>query len=422
MAALRRRVRRLRAVVDASLLVNSDLDLARIAEHIVAIAVRLIGAERGSLFLIEPDGKTLVSLVAQGLDGERLMVRVGEGIVGTVASRGRALFVHDPYGDRRFDPGVDRTTGFRTRSLLTVPVRDREGSLVAVLQLLNKRRGTFSRDDVAFLADLGAPFALALATARLHLEIVARERLQKEMKLAADIQRTLQPGDLSGVQGLDISAVFRPCLEVGGDYYDCIPTDRGTWWLVVADVSGKGVASAIIASNVQAFLWSRRNDARGLDVVVSEGNGLLRRLAQGRKYATLVLVEWNPVSREMRWVNAGHPPPMLRRNRAVERLEATGPPMGLLPDMRYSSQECILRAGDLLVLFTDGVSEAGEGSAAEEFGLDRVEHLVQNLSPGEDASRALAAAVTDHLGAAQASDDITILSLRALGASQGGAA
>ncbi len=421
-AALRRRVRRLRAVVDASLLVNSDLDLARIAEHIVAIAVRLIGAERGSLFLLEPDGKTLVSLVAQGLDGERLTVRVGEGIVGTVASRGRALFVHDPYSDRRFDSGVDRTTGFRTRSLLTVPVRDREGSLVAVLQLLNKRRGTFSRDDVTFLADLGAPFALALATARLHLEIVARERLQKEMKLAADIQRTLQPGDLSGVPGLDISAIFQPCLEVGGDYYDCIPTDRGTWWLVVADVSGKGVASAIIASNVQAYLWSRRNDARGLELVVSEGNDLLHHLAQGRKYATLVLVEWDPASRQMRWVNAGHPPPMVQRKGNVQRLEATGPPMGLLPDMRYSSQECVLRAGDALVLYTDGVSEAGEGSAAEEFGLDRVERLVQNLSPGEDASRALAAAVADHLGAAQASDDITILSLRALGASQGGAA
>ena len=412
LALLRRRVRRLRAIVDASLLVNSDLDLGRIAEHIVGEAARLIGAERGSLFLLDEGGHALVSLVAQGLEGGAITVARGDGIVGTVAATGRPVLLHEPYGDRRFDPGVDKATGFKTRSLLTVPVKDRDGRLVAVLQLLNKRRGTFGRSDITFLAELGAPFALALTTAQLHREIVARERTEQELKLAADIQKTLQPRDLSAIPGLAVTALFNPCLEVGGDYFDCIPTERGTWWLVLADVSGKGVSSAIIASNVQAYLWSRRTDTRPIEVVVAEGNDLLHRLAQGRKYATLILVEWDPDAREVRWVNAGHPAAMLRHDGAVERLEATGPPMGLLSRMSYTTHRRALTAGDTLLLFTDGVSEAGEGSPAGEFGLDRIQRLVQRLAPGDDPIQAVAAAVEEHLGGAGASDDVTLLCAR----------
>jgi phosphoserine phosphatase RsbU/P len=413
-ARLRHRVRRLRAVVDASLLVNSELDLERLAQHVVAVAVRLIGAERGSLFLLDAGGGTLTSLVAQGLPAGAISVGTGEGIVGTVAAKGRALLLHDPYTDPRFDPAVDRATGFRTRSLLTVPVRDREGTLVAVLQLLNKRRGGFGREDVTFLGELGATFALALTTAKLHREIVARERTAEEMKLAAQIQRTLQPEDLSVVPGLEVRALFRPSYEVGGDYFDCIPTAQGKWWLVLADVSGKGVSSALIASNVQAYLWSRRNDGAPLEAVAAEGNELLHLLAKGRKYATLVLAEWTPESRELRWVNAGHPPAMLRHGGRVERLGATGVPMGLLPGMPYGAGRCTLAPGDVLLAFTDGVSEAGEGTKAGDFGLDRVERIVRGLRTGGDLNAAVASAVDKHLRGEPAGDDITLLCARVL--------
>ncbi len=166
LAQSRNRVRRLEAVVEAALMVNSTLDLAQLAEHIVDIATRLIGAERGSLFLVEPKGGGLASMVAQGVEPTGLRLEVGEGIVGAVAASGEAEILDDPYADPRFDSAIDHATGFRTRSLLTVPVRDGEGSMVAVLQLLNRRRGDFSREDVEFLAELGVPFAIALTTAQ----------------------------------------------------------------------------------------------------------------------------------------------------------------------------------------------------------------------------------------------------------------
>ncbi|MEJ2190363.1 MAG: GAF domain-containing protein [Acidobacteriota bacterium] len=287
------RIRRLEAVVEASQMVNSSLDLEELAEHIVDIACRLIGAERGSLFLADPQSRNLRAMVAQGLPAGSLTLEFEQGIVGSVAASGEAEILDDPYADPRFDERFDRATGYRTRSLLTVPIRNREGVLAAVLQLLNHRDGAFSQDDIEFLAELGVTFAIALTTARLHAETVARERLWEEVRLAAEIQRAQQPGDRAQIPGLELEAVMRPCLEVGGDYWDVIPRGNGHWWLVVADVSGKGVPAGLVASNIQACLWTRRGDAAPLTEVVVGINGLLCRLTRGRKYATLVICEWN---------------------------------------------------------------------------------------------------------------------------------
>ncbi len=410
---LRQRVDRLQAVVDASLLVNSTLELDRLAEHVIAIATRLIGAERGSLFLADPTGGSLSSLVAQGIDGRPLEVATGIGIVGTVAATGEAVILNDPYADPRFDPGFDRRTGYRTRSLLTVPVCDRDGRLVAVLQLLNHREEGFTESDVAFLAELGTTFAIALTTARLHRDIVARERVAEELRLAAEIQATLRPRNLAAVPGLEIEVLTRPCLEVGGDYYDVIPSPDGErWWLVVADISGKGVSAGLIASNVQAYMWSRRGDRRSLMRVVEEGNELLYHLARGRKYATLVIFEWRPAERELGWVNAGHPPPYLRRGDRLEELEATGRPMGLLPDQSYQQGRRVLAPDDLLVLYTDGLTEAGMGTARGELGFTGLAQSVRGASSPAEAVARLDAMLAEHLGEAHPDDDVTFLAAR----------
>jgi sigma-B regulation protein RsbU (phosphoserine phosphatase) len=411
----RERVHQLEAVVEASALVNSTLDLKELAEHVVGIATRLIGAERGSLFLVDHEAGTLESLVAQGLSPGGLTLRSGEGIVGSVAAGGEALILDDPYTDPRFDRRVDRITGFRTRSLLTVPVRDREGALVAVLQLLNRHDGSFSGEDVAYLAELGVPFAIALTTARMHAEIVARERMREELRLAAEIQRALQPRDLGEVPGLELATLADACLEVGGDYHDLIPAAGGRWWLVVADISGKGVAAGLIASNVQAYLWSRRSDRRSLPRVVAEGNEMLYRLTRGRKFATLVLVEWDPSARTLEWVSAGHPPLYLGRDGTVEGFEATGRPMGLLPDQVYDAERRTLAEGDRFLLYTDGVLEAGLGSDHGEFGLERVRQTLATHGSAAAVVAELRRQLHQHLGDVPADDDVTVMCGRCLG-------
>ena len=408
----RERIRRLEAVVEAGLMVNSTLDLAEIGERIVDIAARLINAERGSLFLVDRSTGRLRSMVAQGLTSGPLTLEVGEGIVGAVAASGEAEIHEDPYADSRFDPKVDQLTGFRTRSLLTVPVRDREQRLIAVLQLLNHRGEGFSPADVEFLAELGVDFAIALTTADLHREIVAREQLRREVQLAAEIQRALQPLGRADIPGLEIEVLFEPSHEVGGDYWDVIPVADGRWWIVVADVSGKGVPAGLVASNIQACLWASRSRSAPLNFVVADINEILCRLTRSRKYATLIAAEWNAADETLTWVNAGHPPLMLKRGADVHDFGATGRPVGLLSDQSYESESATLGEGDMVLLYTDGILEAGVLNGADEFGLRRIrDGLAGERGPREVIER-LATALSTHIDGRERDDDVTLVCLR----------
>jgi sigma-B regulation protein RsbU (phosphoserine phosphatase) len=397
-------------------MVNSTLDLAELAEHVVDIATRLINAERGSLFLVDRKTGRLQSIVAQGLTTGPLTVEIGEGILGAVSASGEAEILDDPYSDSRFDPKVDRLTGFRTRSLLTVPVRDREGSLIAVLQLLNHRGGGFSNADVEFLAELGVPFALALTTADLHREIVAREQLRREVRLAAEIQRALQPEGRADIPGLEIEVLFEPCHEVGGDYWDVIPVGDDRWWIVVADVSGKGVPAGLVASNIQACLWTRRAGSEPLTSVVADVNEILCRLTRGRKYATLVAAEWNSTNETLTWVSAGHPPLMLSRGDSIHDFGATGRPIGLLSEQIYESEEAALAEGDMVLLYTDGLLEAGGINATDEFGLDKIRACLEGAGGPRNVIQRLIAALAAHLDGGEREDDVTLVCLRRKGA------
>ena len=414
LASVREQCRRLRAVVDAGSLLNTTLDVRELAEHILEAASRLVGAEGGRLFLIE--GDRLRALVASGVDPGVLTVPVGEGIVGGVARDGRPVLLDDPYGDARFDPAIDRLTGLRTRSLLTVPVRGPDGEQVAVLQVVNHTRGAFTADDVSFLEELGLPFAVALTTARLHAVIVARERMHEELRLAAEIQRELQPPHPTSVPGLELEARLHPCREVGGDYWDLIPSTTGDrWWLVVADVSGKGVAAGLIASNIQAYFWSRRNDRRSLERVVAEGNDLLYRLAHGRKFATLMLVEWVPAEARLAWVNGGHPPALVGGSGSVRELDAGGLPLGMLPDQSYTAGEIPFEVGDRLLMYTDGVFEAGSGETSGAFGLDRIRHIFEDVDSEHGVIDRLFGALDLHMGSRRPDDDVTMVYARRAG-------
>jgi sigma-B regulation protein RsbU (phosphoserine phosphatase) len=411
--ALRERIRRLEAVAEASAMVNSTLELEHLADRVIDIATSLIEAERGSLFLVDAETGILRSLVAQGIGSEPLEIPIGDGIVGSVAATGEAVILNTPYEDPRFDPSVDLATGFRTRSLLTVPVRDRDGVLTAVLQLLNHRGGAFSSDDISFLAELGVPFAVALTTARMHRQIVEKHRLDEEMRLAGEIQRALRPRDVQSVPGIEFETLIRPCREVGGDYWDVIPRSIGDrWWIVVADVSGKGASAGLIAANLQSYLWSRRADRRSLTGIVAEGNELLLRLAGGVKYATMVLLDWNPGTGWLHWVNAGHPPMLLRRGGRVTALGATGPPVGLLEDQIYPMRRSRLRPGDTLLMYTDGVLEAGLERDAEEFGVDRIRSCLKASDGCRGAVDLLSEAVLAHLAGTPPGDDITVVCAR----------
>jgi sigma-B regulation protein RsbU (phosphoserine phosphatase) len=199
---------------------------------------------------------------------------------------------------------------------------------------------------------------------------------------------------------------------VGGDYWDVIPVGDDRWWIVVADVSGKGVPAGLVASNIQACLWSRRMGSEPLTSVFADVNEILCRLTRSRKYATLVAAEWNPTNGDLTWVSAGHPPLLLARKGVVFDFGATGRPVGLLCDQIYEAEKASLAEGDTLLLYTDGLLEAGAITGSEEFGLERVRVCLNADGGPRDVIDRLTAALSEHLGGGELDDDVTLVCLR----------
>src|SRR3972149_2060941 len=249
-----RQLARLSFLVEATHTRHAPLDLPELLGLIPKMARENTGADRGSLFLVDHERKEIWSLLAHGLEQKEIRLPMGKGIAGAVAETGEIVNLADAYTDARFDRDFDQRFGYRTRSLLCLPVKDRDDKTVGVLQLLNKRDGNFDAEDVDFLQSLSVHSAIALENARLPRESLQRHRVGRELALARSIQRGLIPDKPPELDTFEVAVRYESSLEVGGDYYDFLTPSPNTFIFVVADVEGKGVGAAMIMSNLQATL------------------------------------------------------------------------------------------------------------------------------------------------------------------------
>lgn len=297
--------------------------------------------------------------------------------------------------------------------MLCVPIRNREAHIVGVLQLLNKRHGSFGPRDLEFLDAISDHMAIAMENAKLHIEILEKNRMQRELQLGREIQSRLLPQPPCDIPATAIEAQSVPCFEVGGDYYDFIEYPDGDVGLVIADVSGKGVSAAMIMSSIQAAVRVAAPLETDLASMMTRLNRLLFRMAGGRKYVTFFFARYSPATGALRYVNAGHNPPLLVAGDAVETISSTGRPIGILPDAHYSVGTATLADGATLFLYTDGLNEAANPEE-EEYGNERLQALV--VKAAKDAPDRIGDVVLDTIAAfergAHATDDKTIVVVR----------
>ena len=314
--------------------------------------------------------------------------------------------------DARFDRSLDQKTGYRTRSMLCVPIRNRAQKIVGVLQLLNKTTGSFGSRDLEFLSGISDHMAIAMENATLHLELLEKERMEQELQLGREIQSGLLPQPPVDVVGTRLAALSLPCYEVGGDYYDFIELPDGDLGLAIGDVSGKGVSAALIMSSVQAALRVAAPIEDDLAELVSRLNALIYRSARGRKYATFFFARYSPSSGLLRYVNAGHNPPFVAINGHLEELTSTGRPIGIFAESTYQEMTIELAPGSTLFLYTDGLNEAADPDD-EEFGMSRLRELfAQPQSSVAAFPTLILEAITRFERGARATDDKTIVVLR----------
>jgi sigma-B regulation protein RsbU (phosphoserine phosphatase) len=267
-----------------------------------------------------------------------------------------------------------------------------------------------------------AQTALALEVARLTTAIgrerAQRERLNRELEIAREVQERLFPQRLPSIPGLDYCGRCRPAREVGGDYYDFLELPKGRLGVAIGDVSGKGVGAALMMASLEASLRAQASVDQDLAELMNRVNGLVYQASSESCYATLFYAEYYPRNHELVYVNAGHNPPVVLRKSAaacqVFRLQTGGPVIGIL-QQRYQQETFSLKAGDLVVLFTDGVSES-MNARDEEWGEDRLIECAEacdGLPAVEAMTRILAAAEAFAAGASQ-HDDMTMVVLRVL--------
>ncbi|MGC2110917.1 MAG: SpoIIE family protein phosphatase [Candidatus Korobacteraceae bacterium] len=336
------------------------------------------------------------------------------------------VYFDDPHSWLYREPEVteeDRSRLTQLDAELLLPLSARN-ELLGFISLGPKRSDEpYSRADLRLLKSVAAQTGLALENARLISaiadEVAERERLNSEVQIARDVQERLFPQKLVPIPGIAYAGACRPALGVGGDYYDFLALPGGRLGIAIGDVSGKGIAAALTMASLQASLRSEATRAPdNLAGLMCNVNRLLHEALASNRYATFFYAQYDPESRQLTYVNAGHNPPMLFHpcdgGCHVSRLEACGTVVGLLEDATYQQATLAIAPGDMFLAFTDGISEA-MNAAEEEWGEERLIQTVQGclgLPPAEAIACIMQTADTFVAGAKQ-NDDMTLVVLSA---------
>jgi phosphoserine phosphatase RsbU/P len=384
------RIGRLQSLVEASKLVNSALEPDSLVEAILSVARNELGVDRGAVYFLDHRTHEIWTERA-GREGPfQHRFPIGQGLAGYVAATGIALKLEDAYTDPRFDASVDLLSAFRdgvglqvpgrrARSMLCVPVRDREHQVVGVLQFLHEQHRSFRGDDLEFLEAISEHIAIAMRNAAYVLDGFVKNRMDTELKLGREIQERLLPIPPTRWSGVDVAASSVPCFEVGGDYHDFLDLPGDRYGLAVGDVSGKGVSAALIMSSAQAALRVVAPGEPDLVALISRLDALLFRTTPPEKFVTFFFASYDRQTGFVRYVNAGHVAPFVCSSGSIMRLDTTGPPLGILQDAGFRLGEVLLEPGATLCVYTDGFTEA-TNPAGEELGLDRWQSLVLGAS------------------------------------------
>ncbi len=390
----------LEALYDVGLAIAATLDLDLLAEDILLRAVSLLDARRGALYLLSGGVYRLQSQLG------------GEALESFPATAGHET----PDG---LLPGAEY--------LLVVPIAveaDQRGMLAVGDKESRSGVGPFSPEDRRTLSLFANQAAIALENARLHRDALEKERYERDLQLAAEIQRQILPKGVPSVPGYEIAGWNRPAREVGGDFYDFLPVsadaqvggaERGPMLgLALADVSGKGVPAALMVSTLHSairLLFGRVGF--GPRLVERLNNHILASSAPN-KFITLLVGELHTDSGRFKYVNAGHNPGLvIRADSRVERLPPGGLPVGLLPGSSYRSGVLDLAPGDFLCLYSDGITECASRED-EEFGEERLIALLRGAAGGplQETVRKVERAMDDFAAGQPQGDDQTVVLVR----------
>lgn len=410
--------RRVSILLETIAAVNSNLKVEDVIRSVVDKSVQVTGAERAILMLLDEGNVSRIALACdrEGRDLGKA-VQYSQSVAMRVQREGKGICLIDTANQGDISLGHS-ILDLKLLTVMCVPlkVKDRITGLLYVDSKASSKE--FNEKDLTLFKALAGQVASAIDNARLLQHYVEKQRMQEELNVAQQIQRSLLPRGGLQAQGLDIAGLSVPCEETSGDYFDYIRRPGGRLGLVVGDVSGHGLGAALLMSTARALLRAFASTDADPAQLVSRLNRFLSEDVETGKFMTLFYGEVSLKERTITYVRAGHNEPFLYRRDAdtFEDFNEGGVALAVIDDFEFTATGPLpLGKGDVLVLYTDGIAEA-MSPAREPFGLDRMKEILRRHRDlqAKDIVAKIRQAVRDHAGTDVREDDLTLVVARVI--------
>jgi sigma-B regulation protein RsbU (phosphoserine phosphatase) len=408
---LRQRINELTAVYNVAMMLADARDLPKVLQRTVQVVCEVMETKAASIRLIDEEKDELVISAVHNLSKQYLQkgpIRLSRADIDQLALSPQGYeYVRNMASDPRVQyPEESKREGIV--SMLSVGMRY-QGKAIGVLRVYTDEEQTFSQLRIDLLKAVAAQAAAAIENARLLAESIENAEIEKQLKLAADVQQRMVPQRPPKVSGLDLASVYVPAFTLGGDFFDFIPLPDNNVGLVVADVSGKGVPASLIMASVRAALRSEVNNVYYLYEVMRRLNVMLCRDTKDSEFVTLFYGVYNAATRRLTYCSAGHPPAMLLRDGKVTELNSDNMVLGLDPNEEFVQSILELRKDDAFLIYTDGLTD-GMNYANQSFGRQRIADAFEKGGPtSEVMAQNLLWELRKFVGIAKRTDDVTMI-------------
>jgi len=407
------RIKELSTLYEVSKILTSALDMDDALNLIVKVVANRMGVKACGLRLLDSSTGEMVLKAVHGLS--QVYIRKGrvfawKGVYKDVISNGNVAIVSDVASDPRFEY-TEEAIQEGIKSMLSVGLMIR-GKPIGALSVYTDRYYLFSKDQIRIFKGIANEAAAVIEKAMLYEERLENQRMEQELATAAKIQANLMPQESPRLSGYEVAARNVPSRTVGGDLYDFISFGESHLGMVIADVSGKGIPGAILMASARASLRAYLEDPHSVKGVITRLNQVLCRDTQAEQFVSLFYGMLDIEDKAFTYVNAGHNPPVLFRNDDRLFLKEGGPILGVLQDASYAEETLQLLPGDVILFYTDGITEAERHG--KPFGVRRLVNIVRaniSRSPSDIVDEVLKQAATFSEGSPQ-SDDRTIMVLK----------
>ncbi|MCH7755909.1 SpoIIE family protein phosphatase [candidate division KSB1 bacterium] len=401
-------------------LISSTMPVDQILDKVVAVSVKGIKAEQGTISLLtakkenEETGDPFKTMIRK-VDVSRLVgkYRLDDHLSGWMLSNRKPLTINDVKNDNILK-GVQLNEGIQ--SILSVPLMCK-GNLIGVLNIFNKKDlGGFSNNDQRLLSIIASQSAQIIENARLYVEEKQLRRYENELEMARNIQEGLIPKEVPKTKKLDISSFFNPADEVGGDYFDYLDLGNDKIGIVMADVSGHGAAAALVMTMMKGIVHAITSDFESPEKALAEFNSILNQIGPKEKFVTMIFLVFDLKQMKLLYSSAGHPPLVFynSKSKTCELVEFICPALGISSLSQYKQKQMTLSSGDLILVYTDGVTEAFN-EEQEMFEETRLLKAVQEVAKQTSAKTIehIKKKLKEFTKDASQSDDVAMIAIKA---------